>query len=65
MLKKLAIRNVKRSIRDYILYVVTVTLIISLMYAFNCMMFSDVISGMNSHMDDSCLKREARNSEHI
>lgn len=52
MLKKLAIRNVKRSIRDYILYVVTVTLIISLMYAFNCMMFSDVISGMNSHMDD-------------
>ena len=52
MLFKLAVRNVKRSIKDYILYVITVTLIIALMFAFNCMMFSDLISGMNSHMDE-------------
>lgn len=50
MLTKLAIRNVKRSISDYVLYVITVTFILSLMFAFNSMMFSDLILGMNSHM---------------
>ena len=52
MLRKLAIRNVKRSIKDYILYVFTVTLIIALMFAFNCMLFSDLIQGMNAYMSD-------------
>lgn len=52
VLTKLAIRNVKRSIRDYMLYVITITLIVALMFAFNCMMFSDLILGMNSHMDE-------------
>ena len=52
MLTKLALRNIKRSINDYILYVITITLIISLMFAFNSMMFSDLILGMNVHMAD-------------
>ena len=52
MLVKLAVRNIKRSISDYILYVVTITFILALMYAFNAMLFSDLISGMNSHMTD-------------
>ena len=52
MLTKLAIRNIKRSINDYILYVITITLILALMFAFNSMMFSDLILDMNDHMTD-------------
>ena len=52
MLTKLAVRNIKRSINDYLLYVITITLILSLMFAFNSMMFSDMILGMNVHMAD-------------
>ena len=52
MLIKMAVRNIKRSINDYILYVVTITLILALMFAFNSMMFSDLILGMNAHMAD-------------
>ncbi len=52
MLTKLAVRNIKRSINDYILYVITITLILALMFAFNSMMFSDMILGMNAHMAD-------------
>lgn len=52
MLTKLAIRNIKRSISDYLLYVITITLILSLMFAFNSMMFSDLILNMNAHMAD-------------
>lgn len=52
MLTKLAVRNIKRSINDYLLYVITITLILSLMFAFNSMMFSDLILGMNAHMTD-------------
>ena len=52
MLTKLAIRNIKRSMSDYILYVITITLILALMFAFNSMMFSDLILDMNEHMTD-------------
>ena len=52
MLIKLAVRNIKRSISDYILYVITITLILALIYAFNTMMFSERIIGMNAHMAD-------------
>lgn len=52
MLTKLAYRNVKRSISDYLIYIITITIIVSLMFAFNSMMFSDIIKGMNSHMTD-------------
>jgi len=52
MLAKLAYRNVKRSINDYLIYIITITIVVSLMFAFNSMMFSDMILGMNSHMTD-------------
>lgn len=40
MLGKLAFRNVSRSIRDYLVYVLTMTFIVSLMFAFNSIIFS-------------------------
>lgn len=52
MLTKLAYRNVKRSIKDYLIYIITITIVVSLMFSFNSMMFSDMIQGMNSHMTD-------------
>ncbi|MEJ6949646.1 FtsX-like permease family protein [Natronospora cellulosivora (SeqCode)] len=50
MLTKLAYRNVKRSFKDYYIYMITVTIVVSLMFAFNSMMFSDMIRGLNSNM---------------
>lgn len=40
MLNKLAIRNVKRSARDYLVYVITMTFVTALMFAFNSILFS-------------------------
>lgn len=40
MLYKLALRNAKRSFKDYFLYLVTMSLITSFMFAFNSMIFS-------------------------
>ncbi|GIP22177.1 ABC transporter permease [Paenibacillus sp. J22TS3] len=40
MLSRLTLRNVKRSSRDYILYIMTMAVVSSLMFAFNGMMFS-------------------------
>lgn len=35
MFGKLAFRNVRRSARDYLVYVLTMTFIVALMFAFN------------------------------
>ena len=40
MLGKLAVRNVKRSARDYLIYIITMMLITALMFAFNSILFS-------------------------
>lgn len=40
MLGKLAVRNVKRSAKDYLVYVVTMMLVTALMFAFNSILFS-------------------------
>lgn len=40
MIGKLAFRNVRRSARDYLVYVLTMTFIVSLMFAFNSIIFS-------------------------
>lgn len=40
MLGKLAVRNVKRSARDYLVYVITMTVVTALMFAFNSIIFS-------------------------
>lgn len=40
MLGKLTLRNVRRSSKDYIIYIVTMAIVAALMFAFNGMMFS-------------------------
>lgn len=40
MLGKLAVRNVRRSARDYLVYVITMTFVTALMFAFNSVIFS-------------------------
>ncbi len=51
MLRKLAFRNAKRSIRDYGIYVLTITIIFSLIYAFNMIIFSKDILELSRMMD--------------
>lgn len=49
MLAKLALRNVKRSARDYLVYFLTMTFVTALMFAFNTVIFSkDVQARANS-----------------
>ena len=40
MLGKLAFRNVKRSVKDYLVYLLTMTFVTALMFAFNTVLFS-------------------------
>ena len=40
MLGKLALRNVKRSVKDYLVYMITMILLTALMFAFNSVLFS-------------------------
>ena len=46
MLGKLALRNVRRSARDYLVYVLTMTFVVSLMSAFNSIIFSKDLQKM-------------------
>ncbi len=52
MLGKLAVRNTKRNLKDYLVYLVTITISFSLILAFNLIVSSDEVvklsSGMNS-----------------
>ncbi len=50
MLSKLALRNAKRSAKDYGIYLLTVTLIFSLLNAFNMIMYSEDIQMLNKMM---------------
>ena len=46
MLTKLALRNARRSLRDYLIYLIylmTMVLITAMMFAFNSMIFSDAV----------------------
>ena len=47
MLSKLALRNAKRSFKDYFIYLITMIFITSLMFAFNSMIFSEDIQKIN------------------
>lgn len=47
MLSKLALRNAKRSMRDYSVYLLTVTIAFSLIYAFNMVVFSKDIRNLS------------------
>ena len=51
MLGKLAVRNTKRSIKDYLIYLITVTASFSLIFAFNLVANSDEIVKLCSSMD--------------
>ena len=53
MLSKLALRNVKRSSRDYIIYLITITIAFSLMFAMNLVSWSDAIVEIYDTMNDS------------
>ena len=50
MYSKLAFRNIRRSLRDYIIYFVTLTLTASLMYSFLALGFSPDILAMTENM---------------
>lgn len=52
MLSKLALRNVKRSLKDYIIYIVTVVMAFSLIFAFNFVAFSKDITELSSTMNN-------------
>lgn len=51
MLGKLAVRNTKRSIKDYLIYLITVTISFSLILAFNLIASSDEVVKLSSGMD--------------
>ena len=44
MLNKLAFRNMKRSIRDYLVYILTMTVVTALMYSFNSLFFQNELA---------------------
>ncbi|MCI8894420.1 MAG: FtsX-like permease family protein [Lachnospiraceae bacterium] len=44
MLGKLSLRNMKRSAKDYMVYVLTMTIVVALMYAFNSLIFQNELS---------------------
>ena len=48
MLNKLALRNVKRSMRDYLVYLITMIAVAAMMFAFNSLIFSKDIQEMCS-----------------
>lgn len=51
MLNKLALRNVKRSVKDYIIYMITITLALSLTYALNLVSWSDAVNSISDGMN--------------
>ena len=52
MLSKLAVRNAKRSIKDYIIYLITVTLAFSFIFAFNLISDAKSIVELSSMMQN-------------
>ena len=50
MLRKLAIRNAKRSIKDYLIYLITVIMSFSLIIAFNLIVYSKDVRELSSMM---------------
>lgn len=51
MLSKLAFRNAKRSLKDYLIYLITITMSFSLMFAFNLVSNSDAVVKLSTGMD--------------
>lgn len=51
MLSRLAFRNAKRSIRDYVIYLITITLSFSLIFAFSLVAGSDAVAELSYGMN--------------
>ena len=51
MLVKLALRNARRSARDYAIYLITLTIAFALIYAFNLIAFSEDVAQLSSVME--------------
>ena len=51
MLGKLAVRNTKRNLKDYLVYLVTITISFSLILAFNLIASSDEVVKLSSSMN--------------
>lgn len=51
MLGKLALRNTKRSVKDYLVYLITITISFSLILAFNLIASSEEVVKLSSGMD--------------
>ncbi len=54
-LSKLSLRNAKRQAGDYLIYFVTVVMVCAMLYAFNCLVFSEEIHNLSGMMDDVIL----------
>ena len=52
MLVKLALRNIRRSLRDYSIYFVTLTIGVAIFYAFNSIESQQVIFDLHSSADE-------------
>lgn len=51
MLSKLAFRNAKRSLKDYLIYLITITMSFSLMFAFNLVSNCEAVEKLSTGMD--------------
>ena len=52
MLGKLAVRNVRRQIGNYLIYFITVSLTVALMFAFNSVVYSPQLQQAADAMDE-------------
>lgn len=54
-LSKLSLRNAKRQAGDYLIYFATVVMICAMLYAFNCLVFSEEIHKLSGLLDNMTL----------
>ena len=48
MLFKLSLRNAKRSMKDYLIYMLTMAGIVAFMFAFDSLIFTDIVQNMGN-----------------
>ena len=54
-LSKLSLRNAKRQAGDYMIYFVTIVMVCAMLYAFNCLVFSQEVHNLSGMMDNMTL----------
>lgn len=52
---KLSLRNAKRQAGDYMIYFVTIVMVCAMLYAFNCLVFSQEVHNLSGMMDNMTL----------